>query len=114
MTVVEILNTNLEVGVKVMGRGPKAAPPVHGEVPFSMTNPLLERKAIVNKKEELSTPEYSPVTKVALTLPNISPVFSIRAIPSRQGRDESQPSHSVVPGQSKSVICSFASHEATK
>jgi hypothetical protein len=92
---------------------PTFSPPEQ-EGSISITRPLLERKALVNKQEDPNTPKDSPVAKVALTLPNRSPVLSIRTVPSRQGRDKSQPHPSVVSGRRKPGVCSSASNEVSK
>ena len=99
LMLMEMSDTSLHPDVKLLCRIPVASPPVHGEVPSSVTKQMLEGEA-VSKEEGTSTPEYSPVPSAALTLPKRTPVLSIWAVSSRQGRNKSQPPRStlVTPG----------------
>jgi hypothetical protein len=88
---------SLHPDVKLLHCVPVALPPVHGEVPSSVTKQMLEAE-VVSKEEGTSTPEYSPVPLAALTLPKRTPILSIWAVSHCQSGSKCQPPPLVNPG----------------
>ncbi|KAF8657578.1 hypothetical protein AX14_007852 [Amanita brunnescens Koide BX004] len=91
---------SLHPDVKSLRRVPVTSPPVHGEVPSLVTKQMLEGEA-VSKEEETRADTCSPMPSAALSLPERTPILSMRAISSRQGRNKSQPPRSTLatPGR---------------
>ena len=86
---------SLHPDVKSLRRVPVASPPVHGEVPSLVTKQMLEGEA-VSKEEETRADTCSPMPSAALSLPERTPILSMRAISSRQGGNKSQPPRSTL------------------
>ena len=102
LTAMKMSDTSLHPNIKSLRRAPVALPPVHGEVPSSVTKQMLEGEA-VSKEKGTSTPEYSPIPLAALSLPKRMPIPSLRAAPSRLLEDESKRHLPMVTGQHKPI-----------
>jgi hypothetical protein len=97
--VVELSGTRLHPEIKPSRRTTDDLPPVHGEGSPSTTKQPLLREGV--SEEEMSIIQCSPVPSAALTLPNSSLAFSMRAKPSHPSRDELKPTFPMATTQCK-------------